>query len=98
MAKMQAAVITRLGQAPKYQQFQMPVAQDNEGIVRVLASSLKQLDRAIVAGLITVAHHQKVSPLFVVQMVLESMIKVRRSISKRLQVSLGQWLNMRRHQ
>lgn len=50
MAKMQAAVITQLGQAPKYQQFQMPVAQDNEGIVRVLASSLKQLDRAIVAG------------------------------------------------
>lgn len=58
MAKMQAAVITQLGQAPKYQQFQMPVAQDNEGIVRVLASSLKQLDRAIVAG----THYSSPSP------------------------------------
>lgn len=50
MVKMQAAVLTGLGKAPKYQEFQMPTIQANEVLVKVIASSLKQLDRAIVAG------------------------------------------------
>lgn len=47
---MQAAVLVELGKAPKYVSFQKPDLQGSERLVKVIASSLKQLDRSIVAG------------------------------------------------
>lgn len=50
MATMKAAVLTKLGDVPYYGTYDMPTATNDEVLVKVIATSLKQLDRAIVAG------------------------------------------------
>ncbi len=50
MATMKAAVLTKLGDVPYYGTYDMPAVTDGEVLVKVIATSLKQLDRAIVAG------------------------------------------------
>lgn len=50
MATMKAAVLTKLGDMPYYGTYDMPTVTDGEVLVKVMATSLKQLDRAIVAG------------------------------------------------
>lgn len=50
MTNMKAAVVSQLGKAPQYQDTSKPTLQAHETLVKVTASSLKQLDRGIVAG------------------------------------------------
>ncbi|HEX8815313.1 MAG TPA: zinc-binding alcohol dehydrogenase family protein [Terriglobales bacterium] len=47
---MKAAVLRTLGQAPRCEDFPDPVAADGEALVRVVAASLKPVDRQIAAG------------------------------------------------
>lgn len=47
---MHAAVLYKLGSAPRYEQFEDPVARDGEVLVKVLAASLKQIDKAMASG------------------------------------------------
>jgi NADPH:quinone reductase-like Zn-dependent oxidoreductase len=47
---MKAAVLNRLGDVPKYRDFAEPDLKEGETLVEVTAASIKQLDRAIVAG------------------------------------------------
>jgi NADPH:quinone reductase-like Zn-dependent oxidoreductase len=47
---MQAAVLHNLGSAPRYDQFEDPVAQDGEVLVKVLAASLKNIDKGMASG------------------------------------------------
>lgn len=50
MTTMQAAVLTKLGETPHYATYDMPTIAAHEILVKVTATSLKQLDRAIAAG------------------------------------------------
>lgn len=50
MTTMKAAILTKFGEAPRYETYNMPTLADGEVLVEVIATSLKQLDRAIVAG------------------------------------------------
>lgn len=50
MTTMKAAVLKKLGDVPHYETYPMPTLADGEMLVKVLATSLKQLDRSIVAG------------------------------------------------
>jgi NADPH2:quinone reductase len=45
-----AAVLYELGKAPKCEEFEEPDAQDGEALVRVLAASLKPVDKQLAAG------------------------------------------------
>jgi len=47
---MNAAVLHTLGQAPRCEQFPDPTASDSEAILRVLAASLKPVDKQIASG------------------------------------------------
>ena len=47
---MKAAVLHELGKAPKYEEFGAPKAGDGEALIRVLAASLKPVDRQLAAG------------------------------------------------
>lgn len=47
---MNAAVLSTLGKPPRCEQFPEPVASDGEVIIRVLAASLKPVDKQIAAG------------------------------------------------
>jgi NADPH:quinone reductase-like Zn-dependent oxidoreductase len=47
---MKAAVLRELGKAPRYEDFAEPVAGPGEAIVRVLAASLKPIDKQLAAG------------------------------------------------
>jgi len=47
---MDAAVVRELGKSPQCEQFQEPVAGDNEVIVHVHAASLKPVDRQLASG------------------------------------------------
>jgi NADPH:quinone reductase-like Zn-dependent oxidoreductase len=47
---MKAAVLHNLGSAPCYEQFNDPVAAEGEALIKVLAASLKQIDRAMCSG------------------------------------------------
>lgn len=47
---MNAAVVSKTGEAPRYEQFPDPVAGDNEVTVQVRAASLKPVDRQIAGG------------------------------------------------
>jgi len=47
---MNAAVLHKVGEAPRYEQFADPVAEEGEVLVEMLASAVKQLDRARAAG------------------------------------------------
>lgn len=50
MPKMQAAIVEKLGFPPQYQSFPKPIAGNDEALIKVTATSLKQLDRSIVKG------------------------------------------------
>jgi NADPH2:quinone reductase len=45
-----AAVLGEIGKAPKWEQFEEPVAGEGEALVRVLAASLKPVDKQLAAG------------------------------------------------
>ena len=47
---MQAAVLHKLGSAPRFDQFDDPVAGDGEVLVKVLAASLKNIDKGMASG------------------------------------------------
>lgn len=47
---MHAAVLHKLGSAPRYEQFEGPVARDGEALIKVLAASLKQIDKGMASG------------------------------------------------
>ncbi|HEY1423426.1 MAG TPA: zinc-binding alcohol dehydrogenase family protein [Candidatus Acidoferrum sp.] len=47
---MNAAVLYELGKAPKYEEFEEPEVHDGEARVRVLAASLKPVDKQLAAG------------------------------------------------
>ena len=47
---MQAAVLHKLGSAPRFEQFENPVAGDGEVLVKVLAASLKNIDKGMAGG------------------------------------------------
>jgi NADPH:quinone reductase-like Zn-dependent oxidoreductase len=47
---MYAAVLHKLGSAPRYEQFDDPVAGDGEVLIKVLAASLKPIDKAMAGG------------------------------------------------
>jgi NADPH:quinone reductase-like Zn-dependent oxidoreductase len=47
---MQAAILRALGQIPRCEEFPEPTAGEGEVIVRVLAASLKQIDRQLASG------------------------------------------------
>ena len=47
---MKAAVLEEIGKAPKWEEFEEPVAGEGEAPVRVLAASLKPVDRQLAAG------------------------------------------------
>jgi NADPH2:quinone reductase len=47
---MDAAVVHRLGNPPRCEQFPEPVASDDEIVVHVLAASLKPVDKQIAGG------------------------------------------------
>jgi len=47
---MHAAVVQKLGNPPRCEQFPEPVAEGNEVVVHVLAASLKPVDKQIAAG------------------------------------------------
>jgi len=50
LISMQAAVLRALGSAPRFEQFDDPVARDGEVLVRVRAASLKPIDKAMAGG------------------------------------------------
>jgi NADPH2:quinone reductase len=45
-----AAVLVEVGKAPKWEEFEEPVAGEGEALVRVLAASLKPVDKQLAAG------------------------------------------------
>ncbi len=47
---MKAAVLQEVGKAPKWEEFEEPVAGEGEALVRVLAASLKPVDKQLAAG------------------------------------------------
>jgi NADPH:quinone reductase-like Zn-dependent oxidoreductase len=47
---MQAAVLHELGSAPCHEKFADPVVREGEALIRVLAASLKQIDRGMASG------------------------------------------------
>ena len=47
---MRAAVLHKLGSAPRYEEFEDPVARDGEVLIKVLAASLKPIDKAMAGG------------------------------------------------
>jgi NADPH2:quinone reductase len=47
---MKAAVLHKLGSAPKFEEFRNPIAEENEALVSVRAASLKPIDRAMAGG------------------------------------------------
>jgi NADPH:quinone reductase-like Zn-dependent oxidoreductase len=47
---MNAAVLHKLGTAPRYERFRDPVAEENEVLVNVRAASLKQIDKGMAGG------------------------------------------------
>ena len=47
---MKAAVLHKLGEAPRFAEFEDPEAEGDEAVVSVTAASVKHLDRAIAAG------------------------------------------------
>jgi NADPH:quinone reductase-like Zn-dependent oxidoreductase len=47
---MRAAVLHKVGSAPRFEQFEDPVASDGEVLVKVLAASLKAVDKTMAAG------------------------------------------------
>ncbi len=47
---MKAAVLHKLGSAPRYEGFDDPVARDGEALIKVLAASLKPIDKAMASG------------------------------------------------
>jgi NADPH:quinone reductase-like Zn-dependent oxidoreductase len=47
---MQAAVLHKLGSAPRYEQFEDPVAREGEALIKVLAASLKWIDKGMASG------------------------------------------------
>ena len=47
---MKAAVLEEVGKAPKWEEFEEPVAGEGEALVRVLAASLKPVDKQLAAG------------------------------------------------
>ncbi len=47
---MKAAVLTEFGGVPRFAEFERPVIENSERLVRVEAAAIKQLERAIVAG------------------------------------------------
>ena len=47
---MKAAVLEEIGKAPKWEEFEEPVAGEGEAPVRVLAASLKPVDKQLAAG------------------------------------------------
>ena len=47
---MKAAVLEEIGKAPKWQEFEEPVTGEGEALVRVLAASLKPVDKQLAAG------------------------------------------------
>jgi NADPH:quinone reductase-like Zn-dependent oxidoreductase len=47
---MKAAVLHELGKPPRYEEFSEPAAGEREAIVRVLAASLKPIDKQLAAG------------------------------------------------
>ena len=47
---MKAAVLEEVGKAPKWEEFEEPAAGEGEALVRVLAASLKPVDKQLAAG------------------------------------------------
>jgi NADPH:quinone reductase-like Zn-dependent oxidoreductase len=47
---MYAAVLHKFGSAPRYEQFENPVAREGEALIKVLAASLKQIDKGMASG------------------------------------------------
>jgi NADPH:quinone reductase-like Zn-dependent oxidoreductase len=47
---MHAAVLRKLGSAPRYEQFEDPVARDSEALIKVRAASLKNIDKGMASG------------------------------------------------
>lgn len=47
---MNAAVLRKLGSAPRYEQFDDPIASDGEVLVKVRTASLKNIDKAMASG------------------------------------------------
>lgn len=47
---MHAAVLHKFGSAPRYEKFEDPVARDGEALIKVLAASLKQIDKGMASG------------------------------------------------
>jgi NADPH:quinone reductase-like Zn-dependent oxidoreductase len=47
---MHAAVLQKLGSAPRYGQFEDPVAREGEALIQVRAASLKQIDTGMASG------------------------------------------------
>ena len=47
---MQAAVLHKFGSAPRYEQFEDPVARDGEALIKVRAASLKPIDKGMASG------------------------------------------------
>lgn len=47
---MKAVVLEAIGKAPKWEEFEEPVAGEGEALVRVLAASLKPVDKQLAAG------------------------------------------------
>jgi NADPH:quinone reductase-like Zn-dependent oxidoreductase len=47
---MRAAVLHKLGSAPRYEEFDDPVARDGEVLIKVLAASLKLIDKGMASG------------------------------------------------
>ncbi|MGB3870438.1 MAG: zinc-binding alcohol dehydrogenase family protein [Flavobacteriales bacterium] len=56
---MKAAVLHAFGEAPRYEEFAEPVAQENEEVLEVKAASLKNIDRGLARG----AHYDSHSQL-----------------------------------
>jgi len=59
---MYAAVLHKLGSSPRFEQFEDPVARDGEVLIKVLAASLKPIDKAMASG----AHYASLRELPVV--------------------------------
>jgi NADPH:quinone reductase-like Zn-dependent oxidoreductase len=55
---MKAAVLRELGSAPRYEQFDDPVARDGEVLVNVRASSLKPIDKSMASGAHYASFHE----------------------------------------
>lgn len=60
---MQAILVEKLGQTPKLGEFHQPVPLKDEVLVKVLAASIKQLDRAIVKGVHYSSPHAEDLPI-----------------------------------